>query len=245
MEANESRPARGARAPASRGRRRGAGPASPPAKQRRPGGRNAEVRDAVRRATLDLLASDGFDAVTLPAVARRAGVNKTTLYRSWTSPAELLGDALAELEALALPDIDTGRFASDVEAFVAARLQLIREPHAAAILRAVVGAGEPHPALYAWVETFWKPRQREWRSPIERAIDRGELRPSAREVPLVELVAGPLLLAHLATRRRVTRPEIETIAAIIVAGVEARHGAATRAGPGGPRRGSRSSRASR
>jgi len=215
------------------------------AKQRRPGGRNAEVRDAVRRATLDLLVNEGFDAVTLPAVARRAGVNKTTLYRSWTSPAELLGDALAELEALALPDIDTGSFATDVEAFVASRLQLIREPHAAAILRAVVGAGEPHPALYAWVETFWKPRQREWRSPIERAIERGELLPSAREVPLVELVAGPLLLAQLATRRRVTRPEVETIASIIVAGVCARHGVPTRARSDGSRRGSRSSTASR
>lgn len=215
------------------------------AKQRRPGGRNAEVRDAVRRATLDLLVNEGFDAVTLPAVARRAGVNKTTLYRSWTSPAELLGDALAELEALALPDIDTGSFASDVEAFVASRLQLIREPHAAAILRAVVGAGEPHPALYAWVETFWKPRQREWRSPIERAIERGELLPSAREVPLVELVAGPLLLAQLATRRRVTRPEVETIASIIVAGVCARHGVPTRPRSDGSPRRSRSSTASR
>jgi AcrR family transcriptional regulator len=223
------------------GRRR----AKPGTKQRRPGGRNAEVRDAVRRATLDLLVTEGFDAVTLPAVARRAGVNKTTLYRSWTSPAELLGDALAELEALALPDIDTGRFASDVEAFVASRLQLIREPHAAAILRAVVGAAEPHPALYAWVETFWKPRQREWRSPIERAIERGELLPSAREVPLVELVAGPLLLAQLATRRRVTRPEVETIASIIVAGVCARHGVPTRPRSDGPPRRSRSSTASR
>ncbi len=194
------------------------------AKQRRPGGRNASVRDAVRRATLDLLSNEGFGAVTLPAVARRAGVNKTTVYRSWSSPAELLDEALAELEEMALPDIDTGNFESDVEAFVASRLQLIREPHATAILRAVIGAGKPHPALYAWVETFWKPRQREWRSPIERAIERGELAPSAREVPLVEMVAGPLLLAQLATRRRVTRREVETIAVIIVAGVRSLHG---------------------
>jgi AcrR family transcriptional regulator len=221
------------------------------AKQRRPGGRNAEVREAVRRAPLELLTQAGFDAVTLPAVARRAGVNKTTVYRSWASPAELLEDALAELEALALPDLDTGSFESDVTAFVASRLALIREPHAAAILRAVIGAGEPHPALYAWVETFWKPRQREWRSPIERAIERGELAASAREVPLVELVAGPLLLAQLATRRRVTRPEVETIASIIVAGVKARHAsksAATKLSPGAPAGsppGSRSSRASR
>lgn len=209
------------------GKTRGAGGGATrggkPTKQRRPGGRNAEVRDAVRRATLELLSDEGFEGVTLPAVARRAGVNKTTVYRGWASPAALLDEALAELEALALPDIDTGCLDSDVEAFAASRQRLMRKPHATAILRAVIGAGEPHPALYAWVETFWKPRQREWCSPIERAIERGELAPSARVVPLVEMVAGPLLLAELATRRRVTREEIETIASIIVAGIRAHH----------------------
>ncbi|MBY0401680.1 TetR/AcrR family transcriptional regulator [Myxococcota bacterium] len=200
------------------------------AKRRRPGGRNAEVREAVRRATLELLTHEGFGAVTLPAVARRAGVHKTTVYRGWTSRAALLQEALVELEALALPELDTGSFEGDVAAFVAARLRLIREPHAAAILRAVIGADDPDPTLYEWIEAFWKPRQQEWRSPIERAIERGELAPSARAVPLLEMVAGPLLLAQLATRRRVKRSEIESIAAILVAGVRALYGAANDSG---------------
>lgn len=226
-------------------------------RRRRPGGRNAFVRDAVRRATLALLVEGGFGAVTLPAVARRAGVNKTTVYRGWRSPAELVEAALAELEALALPDVDTGSFAGDVEAFAVSRLALIREPHAAAILRAVVGAGEPPAALYDWIETFWKPRRRGWRSPVERAIERGELASSARAVPLIELVAGPLLLGELVTRRRVTRGEIRAIARLVVAGIEAQHpprasagarrgAAAVKPSRGGGRRSeSRSSRASR
>lgn len=211
------------RSPGRRAPARGGTAAGKGAKRRRPGGRSASVREAVRRATLELLSTEGFGAVTLPAVARLAGVNKTTVYRSWSSPAQLLDDALAELEALALPDIDTGRFESDVEGFVESRLKLIREPHASAILRAVIGAGERNSALYAWVETFWKPLQREWRSPIERAIERGELAPSARAVPLVEIVAGPILLAELATQRRMTRRDVQTIASIVAAGILAQH----------------------
>lgn len=183
------------------------------------------MREAVHRAALELLAEEGFSGITLPAVARRAGVHKTTVYRWWATPTDLLHEVMAELEDLALPDVDTGSFAGDVDAFVASRLRLIRDPTAAAILRAVIAAADPDPTLSSWVEAFWKPRRKQWRSPIERAIERGELAPSARGLPLVELVAGPLLLTHLATRHRFRRKDVQAIAAIVVAGVVALHGA--------------------
>jgi len=192
--------------------------------RQRPGGRSARVREAVRRATLELLAEQGFGAITLPAVARRAGVNKTTMYRWWSSPPELVQEALAGFEGLALPDVDTGSWEGDVEAFVRARIRLIRDPKAAGILRAVIAMGPPDTTLAEWVKRFWKPREREWRSPVERAIERGELSPSARDVPLVELVAGPLLLSHLATRRPLSRKAIAALSATVAAGVKAIHG---------------------
>jgi AcrR family transcriptional regulator len=178
----------------------------------------------VRRATFELLTSEGFAGVTLPAVARRAGVDKTTVYRWWASPVELLHETLDELETLALPEIDTGSLATDVELFVKARLRLIRDPRGAGILQAVIAAREPDATLSAWVEAHWTPRLADWRSPVERAIERGELRASAREVPLVELVAGPLLLTRLATRRRLARRELRALAAVVAAGIVALHG---------------------
>jgi AcrR family transcriptional regulator len=199
------------------------GPSSKSDRQR-PGGRSARVREAVRRATLELLAGEGFGAVTLPEVARRAGVNKTTVYRWWSTPLELVQEALSGFETLALPDIDTGSWEGDVEAFVRARLRLIRDPMAAGILRAVIAMGPPDATLAEWVDRFWKPREREWRSPIERAIERGELEASARDVPLVELVAGPLLPSHLATRRPLSPKAIAALVATVAAGVKAVHG---------------------
>lgn len=188
--------------------------ASDPPRRRRPGGRNAEVREAVRRAALELLAEGGFGAVSLPAVARRAGVHKTTLYRNWSTPAALVDDAIAELEALALPDLDTGSLEGDLEAFVLSRLRLVREPHAQAILRAVIGAGEAPSALFEWVEAFWKPRRREWRSPIERAIERGARRlgplgPArrARRGTAAAGAAGDEAAAHAGRCRRDRGPD--------------------------------------
>ena len=192
--------------------------------RRRPGGRSTRIRQAVRRATLEILTEKGFAEITLPGVAARAGVNKTTIYRWWSSPLELVQEALEGFEALALPDVDTGSFAGDVAAFARARLRLIRDPTAAGILRAVISMGHADATLALWVERFWKPREREWRSPIERAIERGELSAAARAVPLVELVAGPLLLSHLATRRPLSRSALAALVATVVSGVEALHG---------------------
>ena len=201
---------------------------SPLAPQRRRGGRNARVRGSVLRATLELLSEEGFGGITFPAVARRAGVNKTTLYRGWPTSADLVQEALAGFEALALPDVDTGSWRGDVEAFVEARLRLIRDPLAAGILRAVIALGRSDSRRAEWVDGFWRPREREWRSPVDRAIERGELRKSARSVPLVELVAGPLLLSHLATERPLSSGEVRALVDTLASGVLATHGA----GPG-------------
>ena len=59
----------------------------------------------------------------------------------------------------------------------------------------------------------------------ENAIARGELAPSARSVPLVQPVAGPLLLSHLATARPLSEDQVADLATTIAAGVKALHGA--------------------
>ncbi|MFC0111450.1 helix-turn-helix domain-containing protein [Kibdelosporangium aridum] len=50
---------------------------------RRTGGRSAQVRATVLNAGLAELVDVGFHALSLEGIAKRAGVNKTTLYRRW------------------------------------------------------------------------------------------------------------------------------------------------------------------
>src|SRR3954471_15049126 len=60
---------------------------------RRPGGRTAEVTDRINDAVLVLIVERGLEACTFAAVAERAGVERSTLYRRYTDQWAMMIDA--------------------------------------------------------------------------------------------------------------------------------------------------------
>ena len=62
--------------------------------------RNEQHDDAILGATIDLVSEVGIAALTIDAVAKRAGVGKATIYRRWASKEALLLDAWVSVVAL-------------------------------------------------------------------------------------------------------------------------------------------------
>ena len=62
----------------------------------RPGGRSALVQAAVHRAVRDIQAQGDAQQLTIPAIAEKAGVTPSTIYRRWGTLAELLSDVAVE-----------------------------------------------------------------------------------------------------------------------------------------------------
>jgi AcrR family transcriptional regulator len=56
--------------------------------------RDPQVDEAIRTATLELLVDEGYQATTIQAVARRAEVSAPSIYRRWSSKAELVEAAV-------------------------------------------------------------------------------------------------------------------------------------------------------
>src|ERR1700716_2212401 len=80
----------------------------------RPGGRSARVQKAVHRAVRELQADGGEGELTVPAVAARAGVTPSTIYRRWGTLSQLLSDvALEKLRPETAP-VDTGSLKGDL-----------------------------------------------------------------------------------------------------------------------------------
>ena len=74
------------------------------------------TRAAVLGATADLLAEVGYEELTVEAVARRAGVHKTTVYRRWPTKPDLVADAARERSVQLVEVPDTGSLRGDLTA---------------------------------------------------------------------------------------------------------------------------------
>ncbi|MFI9645310.1 TetR/AcrR family transcriptional regulator [Streptomyces sp. NPDC052040] len=104
---------------------------------KRPGGRSSRVRAAVHSAAVALVAERGADQVTLPAVAQRAGVNSSTLYRRWGTLGALLAD-IAEHQGEAGSPPLVGDLRTDLENQAVWTLAELTRPGGIAFFRAEV-----------------------------------------------------------------------------------------------------------
>jgi AcrR family transcriptional regulator len=103
---------------------------------RRTGGRSARVRAAVHAAARELIDSDA--EVTVAAVAARAGVNPTSIYRRWGTAEALVLDVEAERLRENSPLPDTGTLRGDLLAYARRATADITRPGGLAFIRALV-----------------------------------------------------------------------------------------------------------
>lgn len=185
--------------------------------QQRTGGRSARVREAVLRATVEVVAESGYAGLSFEEVARRSGVHKTTVYRRWPTTAALVLDALLERSAEAVPVPDTGSVREDLRRFVRAIASNVTSPLGAALVATLTG--EPaDETVDALVHDFWRARFALAAEIVQRGIDRGELRADVDAGLVVELLVAPLYLRLLVTREPVNRRYADRVVDLAVAG---------------------------
>nr|WSY48894.1 TetR/AcrR family transcriptional regulator [Streptomyces sp. NBC_00886] len=111
--------------------------------RRRTGGRSAVVLMSIRKAVEELIAEQGSDALTIPMVAERAGVNHSSIYRRWGDARTMINDlATYRLDPdRGLPD--TGDLRADLTAWAQELISHYGVPVNAALLRGgAAAAGE-------------------------------------------------------------------------------------------------------
>ena len=193
-------------------------PTEAPVRSRRPGGRSARVRSAVMAATLAELSERGYSGVSLDAVAARAEVHKTTVYRRWRTKESLVLDAMLEQAAQTVAVPDTGSLRDDLLELAHRSAAIQTSPAGEAVVRAVAGEAPGSPAIAAASRRFWTERLRLDRTIVERARARGEIDAETATRPVIEALLGPLYFRLLVTGEPLEAGFIDGIVDVIHVG---------------------------
>jgi AcrR family transcriptional regulator len=182
--------------------------------------RDPEADRAILEATIELLAEEGFGGLSIEAVAARAGVGKTTVYRRWPSKIPLVVDALTHLKTPA--SVAIGDDMSTHDALVRALSEGIRahpdEP-TDRILAGIIGAMSQDRELADAVRSGLLSKRRDnVFALIERGKARGEVRPDADVEAIADLLGGPILMRRLVTGSPVNARFIRQIVTIVLDG---------------------------
>ncbi|MFG2086335.1 MULTISPECIES: TetR/AcrR family transcriptional regulator [unclassified Spirillospora] len=172
--------------------------------------RSERAEKAIIEATLDLLAREsGVAGVSIEAVAARAGVGKTTIYRRWPSKEALIVEALGSAKA-PLPEPSGASVREDLTE-IARALAAERGRRHSRCFWNVVGSAEKHPELYArYKENIIEPRRAIVRDVLRRGVAGGELRADLDVEVAMSMLVGSL------TPRRVREPVPEGYADAVV-----------------------------
>jgi AcrR family transcriptional regulator len=169
---------------------------------RKPGRpRSAQAHKAILDATLELLAKEGFQGLSIEEVAARAGVGKTTIYRRWSSKEELVIDAIQAIQ-VDLSMVDTGNFRNDlVTLFKTAYQSMMAHPLLEQLVVKIIGEYQTNPEIFqVFITQLLLPRFQQFRHMVEQAQARNEIRRDIDWTLVIELVAGSLYFHWIITR---------------------------------------------
>jgi AcrR family transcriptional regulator len=156
--------------------------------------RSEKARQAILDAAAELLLARGLSAVSMDAVAERAGVSKATIYRWWPTKEALALDALYTEWAAARPyPRDTGSLRGDLLSLLRPWARLAGSRPYGRVIGALITEARTDPVFaLEYLQRFIEPRRDQARAIFSRAIERGEVPADTNVEVALDLLYGPL-----------------------------------------------------
>ncbi|OYN77097.1 TetR-like C-terminal domain-containing protein [Mycolicibacterium sphagni] len=110
--------------------------------------RDGKIDAAIVQATRDLLLETGYSALSLSAIAARAGTTTAAIYRRWSGKAQLVHEAILPAEVMAMPSA-SGDVEEDIRALVEATRTMFDRPEVRAALPALIADTVADPDVHS------------------------------------------------------------------------------------------------
>jgi AcrR family transcriptional regulator len=158
--------------------------------------RNAQADEAILDAVLALLGSgQSAAALSIEAVAAKAGVGKATIYRRWPNKEALLVDAVASMKG-AVPEPKGESVRDDLVTLIAGNWtnRAKRYGKVTACLLPEFSKGEEMRRVY---QAVIEPRRDVMRQVLRRGVESGELRADLDVELTLLMLSGPSMLQNM------------------------------------------------
>jgi AcrR family transcriptional regulator len=153
-------------------------------------------RRVILEAVLDELGAVGYGALTIEAVAARAGVGKSTIYRHWDGKLALVEDAFRTMKApVEVPE--SGTLRDRVVAVLEQVACLVEQSTYSACMPALIEAAERDPQVADFHCRFSAERRAVLVDLLRDAADDGELPPGNDPELLADALVGSIFLRRL------------------------------------------------
>ncbi|NEQ70196.1 MAG: TetR/AcrR family transcriptional regulator [Symploca sp. SIO2D2] len=155
--------------------------------------RSIQAHQAILRATLELLGEVGFEAMSLEAIATRAGVGKSTIYRRYNSKEELVADAIETMrQDVVIPD--TGNLWRDIDELVENAAQITLTPLGRQTVAMIISSASSNSQF---AQIYWnkylQPRRKAFAVVLERAKQRDEIQAELDPGLVFDIMSGIML----------------------------------------------------
>lgn len=178
--------------------------------------KDAAVRAAVRAS----LVEDGFQATTIPNVARRAGIGAPTIYRRWPTQADLLESIYDDMAAYGEEPVGYEGFEQAVRRMVEGSFNFYGEPASRVALPGLLIEYNLDHARYERIaERLELPALEEFRAAHAAAVKQGDVAPSPDPDILFGMIIGAAV--YYATIRREGAEAVPRVVAAIMAAARA------------------------
>jgi len=179
--------------------------------------RSEKARVAILEAAAELLLERGLSAVSMDAVAERAGVSKATIYRWWPTKETLALDALFNEWAAATPATrETGTLRGDLLALMRPWARLASSRPYGRVIAALITEAQTNPEFAVeYRSRFVEPRRGQAREVLRRSIERGEIPADTKIEVAIDMLYGPLyhrlLHGHAPLSDRFVRDVVDAV----------------------------------
>lgn len=183
--------------------------------------REERVTRDVLDAVVELVAESGMGALTMDAVAARAGVSKPAMYRRWPTKQDLvIAAAESRIGPLVVPDL--GDFRAELHAVLTARREAYSRPGIDRLLAGMIGAAAEEGAVREAFSAYSARVMSETRHVLERGVARGDVRADADTGAAATLVASSLLFRLVVEQRLPDEGLVDSVADLVGRAVAAR-----------------------